>query len=1065
MLPFRGRYARCMLDIMSSPEPADLIPTNLPGAFWLPLPPELAGHARIAPDLRPRPAVTHIRRAARRYDRTDGTSTNWSGVSVSGTWNTVAGTWVVPEVFKPAQPEGSEGGWHCTSWVGLDGLVSDDDVLQAGVGETIDGFGIKGYYVWYEWFSSNVRGAPGYINETVFADVAVGPGDTVTCTIQYIGEVSPVAAPGSALDGYPTEYDSQHHVNYLDVDGNVHEFYFDGSRWQHSNLTEHAGATDFPAAPGSSLHGYATEYNQQEHVNFLGADGNVHELVDDGGGWKHNDLTAIAAGAPPPAAPGSPLAGYSTEYNSQEHVNYLDAAGNVHELFFDGSGWQHNNLTAIAAGSPPPAAPGSAIDGYSTEYNSQQHVNYLDAAGNVHELFFDGSGWQHNNLTAIAAGSPPPAAPGSAIDGYSTEYNSQQHVNYLDAAGNVHELYFDGNRWQHNDLSAISFGTPPPAAAGSPLVGYPTEFNSQQHVNFLDGVGNVHELYFDGSRWQHNNLTGLAYLLSAKTTGVTGVRGQTLDGYATEFNSQQHVSFLDPGGHVRELYYDDDGHWHEEDLTLLADAATEVAAPGSALDGYSTEYNSQQHVNYLDAAGNVHELFYDGRDWLHNNLTVVSKSANDPAAPGSALDGYSTEYNSRQHVNYLDAAGNVHELANDGGGWRHSDLLVLAGASSDLAAPGSALDGYSTEYNSQEHVNYLDAAGNVHELFNDGSGWKHNNLTTTAAGAPPPAAPGSSLHGYPSEYNSQQHVNYLDAAGDVHELFFDGSSWQHNNLTALASGSPPPAAPGSALHGYSTEYNSQQHVNYLDAAGDVHELFFDGSSWQHNNLSMLSGGHAAVPGSPLDGYQAFYNSQQHVNYLDSSGNVHELYNDGNGWQHNNLSADAYALDGVIPGAPVAIGGSALDGYPSVSNRQQHVNYLDASGHVHEVYYAESSGPLDGPAGWVDNDLTLFAGRSGKVTFANLTANSAFSLFLLPPPGASFLGESAEWIMEAPDSGEPISSLPKFGETTFTQAMCSGPVDVVSDPVQGEVWNISGFGETLTSVTVAPNTVTIDFIGG
>ena len=84
-------------------------------------------------------------------------------------------------------------------------------------------------------------GPPGYIHETTYVDLAVVPGDKVTCLIQYIGEVAPVAAPGSTLDGYPTEYDSQHHVNYLDADGNVHEFYFDGSRWQHSNVTEQAG--------------------------------------------------------------------------------------------------------------------------------------------------------------------------------------------------------------------------------------------------------------------------------------------------------------------------------------------------------------------------------------------------------------------------------------------------------------------------------------------------------------------------------------------------------------------------------------------------------------------------------------------------------------------------------------------------------------------------------------------------------------------------------------------------------------------------------------------------------
>lgn len=66
-------------------------------------------------------------------------------------------------------------------------------------------------------------------------------------------------------------------------------------------------------------------------------------------------------------------------------------------------------------------------------------------------------------------------------------------------------------------------------------------------------------------------------------------------------------------------------------------------------------------------------------------------------------------------------------------------------------------------------------------------------------------------------------------------------------------------------------------------------------------------------------------------------------------------------------------------------------------------------------------------------------------------------------MEAPDFGEPISSLPKFSQMQFTGAQCSG-LGAGSDPSQGDVWNISGFGKTLTSVTLATDEATIDFTG-
>jgi kumamolisin len=60
----------------------------------------------------------------------------------------------------------------------------------------------------------------------------------------------------------------------------------------------------------------------------------------------------------------------------------------VHELLYtNDGGWQHNELSA------PPAVAVSQLNGYETTFNDQQHVNYLDSAGHVHELWYsDGSG-------------------------------------------------------------------------------------------------------------------------------------------------------------------------------------------------------------------------------------------------------------------------------------------------------------------------------------------------------------------------------------------------------------------------------------------------------------------------------------------------------------------------------------------------------------------------------------------------------------------------------------------------------------------------------------------------
>jgi len=101
--------------------------------------------------------------------------------------------------------------------------------------------------------------------------------------------------------------------------------------------------------------------------------------------------------------------------------------------------------------------------------------------------------------------------------------------------------------------------------------------------------------------------------------------------------------------------------------------------------------------------------------------------------------------------------------------------------------------------------------------------------------------------------------------------------------------------------------------------------------------------------------------------------------------------------------------------------------------------------------------------AGYITFGNVTTGQNFSIPLNPPPGATFSGNCIEWIMEAPDGGEPKSALPKFTPVNFSNALgCSE--NVVGNPQNGQIFNIQTGSKLLTSVNLGSNTVTIDFIG-
>jgi len=384
--------------------------------------------------------------------------------------------------------------------------------------------------------------------------------------------------------------------------------------------------------------------------------------------------------------------------------------------------------------------------------------------------------------------------------------------------------------------------------------------------------------------------------------------GSPLDGYATGWNSQQHVNYIGADAHVWELVYTDNVGWGHTDLSVRANAVEWLPRPDSPLDGYTTGWNNQQHVNYIGNDGHVHELVYkDNSGWGHTDLSSTTNATwvEWLPRPDSPLDGYATAWNNQQHVNYIGNDGHVHELVYiENSGWRHTNpnLSVSADATQVdwLPRSDSPLDGYATGWNNQQHVNYIGNDSRVHELvYIDHSGWKHTDLCAGFATTQPDwlPRPDSPLDGYATEWNNQQHVNYIGKDNRVHELVYtDNIGWKPTDLSAAGNATQADwlPRPGSPVDGYATAWNNQQHVNYIGNDGHVHELVYeDNIGWKHTDLCA---GFATTqpdwlprPDSPLDGYATGWNNQQHVNYIGNDGHVHELvYIDNSGWEHTDL---------------------------------------------------------------------------------------------------------------------------------------------------------------------------------
>ena len=209
--------------------PFTLVPTNLPGAYATPAPPadfdprtatqlDLIRHGllwrkptatdapelhhawdtffsrtwlekdRIVPHSVPQVGITHrLTQAPKKQSDGSYTTSMWAGAGgKTGKWTGIIGYWVIPTVSKPAEAQGTEGGWNSSSWIGLDGFFVSNDVIQAGIQQRVNAAGQASYVAWYEWYSTPVAGSPGYVWQTNIPNFPVSPGQQVYCSVQYV---------------------------------------------------------------------------------------------------------------------------------------------------------------------------------------------------------------------------------------------------------------------------------------------------------------------------------------------------------------------------------------------------------------------------------------------------------------------------------------------------------------------------------------------------------------------------------------------------------------------------------------------------------------------------------------------------------------------------------------------------------------------------------------------------------------------------------------------------------------------------------------------------------------
>jgi len=163
--------------------------------------------------------------------------------------------------------------------------------------------------------------------------------------------------------------------------------------------------------------------------------------------------------------------------------------------------------------------------------------------------------------------------------------------------------------------------------------------------------------------------------------------------------------------------------------------------------------------------------------------------------------------------------------------------------------------------------------------------------------------------------------------------------WHHKDLTA-AAGAPPLSTFANQPYGYLFPAHGTQHVIYEGDDGHVHELWQNTQGWHHDDL--IAAARAPQANGNATGYVFVAEDTQHVVYVGRDCHVHELLGDTDGWHHNDLTT----LSGDTANA---LANPRPHGYMTAAKGIQHVVWRGSDEHIHELWHDSN--------GWHQRDLS------------------------------------------------------------------------------------------------------------
>jgi hypothetical protein len=336
------------------------------------------------------------------------------------------------------------------------------------------------------------------------------------------------------------------------------------------------------------------------------------------------------------------------------------------------------------------------------------------------------------------------------------------------------------------------------------------------------------------------------------------------------------VPAFSQAGHLHEMYYNN-ASWVDTDLTSVTGGGSPPYY--GALTAFITTPNKQIHVYYVDYnSQHVHQTYYNNTSWSDSDLSAMTGG---PAASFYGISGFSI--GNLQYIFYESTDSHVHELNYNNINWTDYDLTSLAG--STLAGFGPVL-GFATKPNNQLHVYYQDTNLDLHQLYFNGSSWSDSDLTAMLGAQ----CYTSWLAGFAS--GNLQHVfcpGYGTYSNNLHMLhiFYNNSTWTYEDVTYKAGGLEPPSNLGSAVAAFQIPKTNQFEVYGVSDDGHVHQ-FTRNKTWSDLDLTASMGAPTDTQFGGAVAFPTTPNNQFHVYYHPST-ELYQLYFNGTAWSWQDLT--------------------------------------------------------------------------------------------------------------------------------------------------------------------------------